>query len=59
MMTMGLPQNRAITTNTGSMAEMWLGAMTKPLSWMRFSLPMTLIRNAMCHTSHANGTMIQ
>ena len=56
---MGLPQNRAITTNTGSMAEMWLGAMTKPLSWMRFSLPMTLIRNAMCHTSHANGTMIQ
>ena len=59
MMSSRLPQNRAMTTNTGSMAEMWLGASTKPPSLGRFSRPITRMRKPMCHTSQAAVTIMQ
>ena len=54
------PQNRVMTTNTGSMAEMWLGAMMQPFVpiFFRFSLPSHRTRKPMWNTSHASGTRI-
>ncbi len=54
------PQNRVMTTNTGSMAETWFGAMMQPLvrTFFRFSRPMHSTRNPMWNTIHASGSKI-
>ena len=53
--TIRLPQNRAMATKTGSMAEIWVGARIKPVDWtfFRFSRPITWMRNATCQISQA------
>ena len=54
------PQNRVMTMKTGSMAEMWLGAMMQPFvpTFFRFSRPSHRTRKPMLNTSHASGTII-
>ena len=57
--TIRLPQKRAMAMNTGSMAEIWVGARMKPGVWIffRFSFPITWMRNRTCQTSHAAERM--
>ena len=58
--TIRLPQNRVMTTKTGSMAEMWLGARMQPrvCTFFRFSRPTHSTRKPMWKTIHASGTKI-
>lgn len=54
------PQKREMITNTGSMAEMWVGAMMDPrvATRRRFSRPMTWMRKPRWNTSQARGRVM-